>query len=248
MENGASLVAPETVFLSADTVIGKDVIIEPNVVIGPGVVIEDGATIKSFCHLERAHVGPYATVGPFARLRPGAKLAKNAHVGNFVEIKQSDIGEGAKVNHLTYIGDSSVGAAANIGAGTITCNYDGFEKHRTEIGAGAFIGSNSSPDRAGQDRRGRLCRLGQRHLQERRARCPGLDPGPAGGAGRLGGQGSRAAHPQEVTLATKSHGTCVATQIGAIYLLARVKRSRGACAASLALSAPVRWRRSLLMR
>ena len=144
MENGASLVAPETVFLSADTVIGKDVIIEPNVVIGPGVVIEDGATIKSFCHLERAHVGPYATVGPFARLRPGAKLAKNAHVGNFVEIKQSDIGEGAKVNHLTYIGDSSVGAAANIGAGTITCNYDGFEKHRTEIGAGAFIGSNSS--------------------------------------------------------------------------------------------------------
>jgi bifunctional UDP-N-acetylglucosamine pyrophosphorylase/glucosamine-1-phosphate N-acetyltransferase len=144
MENGASLVAPETVFLSADTVIGKDVIIEPNVVIGPGVVIEDGATIKSFCHLERAHVGPYATVGPFARLRPGAKLAKNAHVGNFVEIKQSDIGEGAKVNHLTYIGDSSVGAAANIGAGTITCNYDGFEKHRTEIGAGAFLGSNSS--------------------------------------------------------------------------------------------------------
>ena len=144
MENGASLVAPETVFLSADTVIGKDVIIEPNVVIGPGVVIEDGATIKSFCHLERAHVGHHATVGPFARLRPGAKLAKNAHVGNFVEIKQSEIGEGAKVNHLTYIGDSSVGAAANIGAGTITCNYDGFEKHRTEIGAGAFIGSNSS--------------------------------------------------------------------------------------------------------
>ena len=144
MEKGATLVAPDTVFLSHDTVIGKDVIIEPNVVIGPGVRIEDGATIKAFCHIERAHVGPGATVGPFARLRPGATLAKDAHVGNFVEIKQAEIGEGAKVNHLTYIGDASVGAGANIGAGTITCNYDGFAKHRTEIGAGAFIGSNSS--------------------------------------------------------------------------------------------------------
>ncbi len=144
MTNGATLVAPETVFLSHDTRIGKDVVIEPHVVIGERVVIEDGATIKSFCYMQDARIGQGATVGPFARLRPGAALAKDAHVGNFVEIKQSEIGEGAKVNHLTYIGDTSVGARANIGAGTITCNYDGFDKHRTEIGAGAFIGSNTS--------------------------------------------------------------------------------------------------------
>jgi bifunctional UDP-N-acetylglucosamine pyrophosphorylase / glucosamine-1-phosphate N-acetyltransferase len=144
MANGATLIAPETVFLSHDTRIGKDVVIEPHVVIGEQVIIEDGATIKSFCYMEKSRIGPGATIGPFARLRPGASLAKNAHVGNFVEIKQSEIGEGAKVNHLTYIGDTSVGARANIGAGTITCNYDGFDKHRTEIGAGAFVGSNSS--------------------------------------------------------------------------------------------------------
>jgi bifunctional UDP-N-acetylglucosamine pyrophosphorylase/glucosamine-1-phosphate N-acetyltransferase len=114
------------------------------VVIGPGVVIEDGVTIRAFSHLEGARIGPGAMVGPFARLRPGASLAKDAHVGNFVEIKQAEIGEGAKVNHLTYIGDASVGARANVGAGTITCNYDGFAKHRTEIGAGAFIGSNTA--------------------------------------------------------------------------------------------------------
>jgi bifunctional UDP-N-acetylglucosamine pyrophosphorylase/glucosamine-1-phosphate N-acetyltransferase len=120
------------------------VVIEPHVVIGERVTIEDGATIKSFCHIEGARIGAGATVGPFARLRPGASLAADAHVGNFVEIKQAEIGEGAKVNHLTYIGDASVGARANIGAGTITCNYDGFDKHRTEIGASAFIGSNSS--------------------------------------------------------------------------------------------------------
>jgi len=144
MANGATLVAPETVFFSYDTSVGRDVTIEPNVVIGPGVTIDDGVTIRAFCHIESAKIGPGATVGPFARLRPGAALAKDAHVGNFVEIKNSDIAEGAKVNHLTYIGDASVGAKANIGAGTITCNYDGFAKHRTEIGAGAFIGSNSS--------------------------------------------------------------------------------------------------------
>ena len=144
MANGATLVAPETVFLSHDTRIGKDVIIEPHVVIGVRVVIEDDATIKSFCYMQDSRIGKGATVGPFARLRPGAVLAKDAHVGNFVEIKQSEIGEGAKVNHLTYIGDTSVGARANVGAGTITCNYDGFAKHRTEIGADAFIGSNSS--------------------------------------------------------------------------------------------------------
>jgi bifunctional UDP-N-acetylglucosamine pyrophosphorylase/glucosamine-1-phosphate N-acetyltransferase len=144
MANGATLVAPDTVFFSHDTRIGRDVVIEPNVVIGPGVVIEDGATIKAFCHIEGAHVGAGAIVGPYARLRPGATLGQQSHVGNFVEIKQAEIGEGAKVNHLTYIGDASVGARTNIGAGTITCNYDGFAKHRTEIGAGAFIGSNSS--------------------------------------------------------------------------------------------------------
>jgi bifunctional UDP-N-acetylglucosamine pyrophosphorylase/glucosamine-1-phosphate N-acetyltransferase len=144
MAEGATLVAPETVFLSHDTRIGKDVVIEPHVVIGERVSIADGVTIKSFCHIDGAAIGPGATVGPFARLRPGAALAKDAHVGNFVEIKQAEIGEGAKINHLTYIGDASVGPRANVGAGTITCNYDGFDKHRTEIGAGAFIGSNSS--------------------------------------------------------------------------------------------------------
>lgn len=144
MAGGATLVAPDTVFFSADTSVGQDVLIEPSVVFGPGVTIEDGVTIKAFCHIEQAKIGPGATVGPFARLRPGAALAKDAHVGNFVEIKNAEVAEGAKVNHLTYIGDAEIGAKANIGAGTITCNYDGFEKHRTEIGAGAFIGSNSS--------------------------------------------------------------------------------------------------------
>ena len=144
MVHGATLVAPETVFLSYDTALGRDVTIEPNVFIGPGVAIEDGVTIRAFCHIEHASIARGATVGPFARLRPGANLAPDAHVGNFVEIKNAEIAEGAKVNHLTYIGDASVGAKANIGAGTITCNYDGFSKHRTEIGAGAFVGSNSS--------------------------------------------------------------------------------------------------------
>ena len=144
MEHGATLVAPETVFFSYDTAIGRDVTIEPNVFIGTGVTISYAVIIKGFCHIEQASIGEGASVGPFARFRPGAAVAKNAHIGNFVEIKNSQIAEGAKVNHLTYIGDASVGAKANIGAGTIVCNYDGFAKHRTEIGAGAFIGSNSS--------------------------------------------------------------------------------------------------------
>jgi bifunctional UDP-N-acetylglucosamine pyrophosphorylase/glucosamine-1-phosphate N-acetyltransferase len=144
MAGGATLVAPETVFFSFDTSVGKDVLIEPNVVIGPGVTIDDGVTIRAFCHIEAAIIGPGAAIGPFARLRPGAALAKGVKVGNFVEIKNSEVAEGAKVNHLTYIGDASVGAKANVGAGTVVCNYDGFAKHRTEIGAGAFIGSNSS--------------------------------------------------------------------------------------------------------
>jgi bifunctional UDP-N-acetylglucosamine pyrophosphorylase/glucosamine-1-phosphate N-acetyltransferase len=144
MAGGATLVAPETVFLAFDARIGRDVLIEPHVVIGRGVEIEDGAVIRAFSHLEGARVAGGASVGPFARLRPGADIAAHARIGNFVEIKQATIEEGAKINHLTYIGDARVGANANIGAGTITCNYDGFAKHRTDIGAGAFIGSNSA--------------------------------------------------------------------------------------------------------
>ena len=144
MRNGATLVAPETVFLSADTEIGRDVVIEPHVVFGPGVVIEDGAVIHSFSHLEGARIGKGVSVGPFARLRPGATLQEGSRVGNFVEIKAAEIGPGAKINHLSYIGDASVGAGSNIGAGTITCNYDGYAKHRTEIGDSAFVGTNSS--------------------------------------------------------------------------------------------------------
>jgi bifunctional UDP-N-acetylglucosamine pyrophosphorylase / glucosamine-1-phosphate N-acetyltransferase len=144
MRDGATLMAPETVFFSCDTKIGRDVLIEPNVIFGLGCVIEDGAVIHAFSHLEGAHVRSGATVGPFARLRPGADLGRDAKVGNFVEIKAAHVGEGAKISHLTYIGDASVGAQANIGAGTITCNYDGHNKFKTEIGAGAFIGSNSS--------------------------------------------------------------------------------------------------------
>src|SRR5260221_2642178 len=144
MEAGVTITAPESVFLSTDTKFGKDITIEPNVVFGPGVTIEDGATIRSFSHLEGAHVGKGARVGPFARLRPGADLGKDVHVGNFVEIKEATIETGAKGNHLTYIGDARVGEGANVGAGTITCNYDGVAKHRTDIGKGAFIGSNSA--------------------------------------------------------------------------------------------------------
>jgi bifunctional UDP-N-acetylglucosamine pyrophosphorylase/glucosamine-1-phosphate N-acetyltransferase len=144
MDEGVTMVAPQTVFLSADTKLGRDVTIEPNVVFGPGVTVEDGALIRSFSHLEGAHVGKGARVGPFARLRPGAKLGTEVHIGNFVEVKQATIEAGAKANHLSYIGDARVGEGANIGAGTITCNYDGVAKHHTDIGAGSFIGSNSS--------------------------------------------------------------------------------------------------------
>jgi bifunctional UDP-N-acetylglucosamine pyrophosphorylase / glucosamine-1-phosphate N-acetyltransferase len=144
MLDGATLIAPETVFIAMDAKIGRDVVIEPHVVIGPGVSIDDGAVIHAFSHLEGAHVASGASVGPFARLRPGADIAGNARIGNFVEIKKATIEAGAKVNHLSYIGDARVGAGANIGAGTITCNYDGFSKFRTDIGAGAFIGSNSA--------------------------------------------------------------------------------------------------------
>jgi bifunctional UDP-N-acetylglucosamine pyrophosphorylase/glucosamine-1-phosphate N-acetyltransferase len=144
LEAGVTMIAPETVFLSADTRFGRDVLLEPNVVFGPGCVIEDNAVVHAFSHLEGAHVGKGASVGPFARLRPGAKLGTKSRVGNFVEVKAAELGEGAKANHLAYIGDGSVGAGANLGAGTIFCNYDGKNKHRTEVGKGAFIGSNSA--------------------------------------------------------------------------------------------------------
>lgn len=144
MADGASLQAPETVWFSHDTALGRDVTVEPNVVFGPGVEVADGATIRAFSHLEGATVAAGAIVGPYARLRPGAAIGARAHVGNFVEVKNATLGDGAKANHLSYLGDADVGAGANVGAGTITCNYDGFLKHRTRIGAGAFIGSNSA--------------------------------------------------------------------------------------------------------
>ncbi|MCW2276013.1 bifunctional UDP-N-acetylglucosamine diphosphorylase/glucosamine-1-phosphate N-acetyltransferase GlmU [Rhodoblastus acidophilus] len=144
MENGATLIAPETVFFSYDTVLGADVLVEPHVVFGPGVTVADHVVIHAFSHLEGATLAEKATIGPYARLRPGANLARGAKVGNFVEIKKAEIGEDAKVNHLTYIGDATIGPRANIGAGVITCNYDGFLKYRTEIGADAFVGSNCS--------------------------------------------------------------------------------------------------------
>jgi len=144
LDAGVTFVAPETVFLCADTKFGKDVVVEPYVVFGQQVTIEDGAVIHSFSHLAGAHVGKGASVGPFARLRPGTRLGEKARIGNFVEVKEAVIEAGAKANHLSYIGDASVGANANIGAGTITCNYDGSAKHRTSIGKDAFIGSNSA--------------------------------------------------------------------------------------------------------
>ena len=144
MAGGATLLDPRTVYFSHDTRLGRDVLIEPSVVFGPGVTVADGATIRAFSHIEGTSIGPGATVGPFARLRPGTRLEAGARVGNFVETKNTVMGEGAKANHLTYIGDAVVGERANIGAGTITCNYDGYQKSKTEIGAHAFIGSNTA--------------------------------------------------------------------------------------------------------
>jgi bifunctional UDP-N-acetylglucosamine pyrophosphorylase/glucosamine-1-phosphate N-acetyltransferase len=144
MDAGVTLIAPETVYLAADTTFGKDVTIEPFVVIGPGVSIADGAVIHSFSHIVQATIGKNASVGPYARLRPGTSLGDGARIGNFVETKAATLEAGVKVNHLSYIGDAEVGANANIGAGTITCNYDGFSKHKTTIGKGAFVGTNSS--------------------------------------------------------------------------------------------------------
>ena len=144
MAEGATLIAPETVWFSHDTIIGRDVTIEPNVFFGPGVSVEDNVQIRAHSHIEGARIRRGARVGPFARLRPGADLGADVHIGNFVEVKNVTLGAGAKANHLAYLGDGCVGEGANIGAGTIFCNYDGFNKHRTDVGAGAFVGSNSA--------------------------------------------------------------------------------------------------------
>ena len=144
MADGVTLVAPDTVWFAHDTRIGRDCVIEPNVVFGPGVTIADGVTVRAFSHIEGASIAPGAEIGPYARLRPGAEIGEKAKVGNFVEVKKAKLGKGAKAIHLSYIGDAEVGEAANIGAGTITCNYDGFFKYGTQIGAGAFIGSNTA--------------------------------------------------------------------------------------------------------
>lgn len=154
MANGVTLVAPETVFFSHDTLLSNDVTVEPNVVFGPGVTVESGAVIKAFSHLEGAKVGANALVGPYARLRPGTDLRENTKVGNFVEVKSAIVAKGSKINHLTYIGDTVIGTGVNIGAGTVTCNYDGFGKHKTTIGDGVFIGSGSllvAPVKIGND-------------------------------------------------------------------------------------------------
>lgn len=144
MADGATLIAPDTVWFAHDTVLGRDVTVEPNVVFGPGVSVADGVTIRAFCHIEGATIATGAEVGPYARLRPGTVLGEKSKIGNFVETKKAVLGKGAKANHLTYLGDAQVGEGANIGAGTITCNYDGFFKYPTVIGAGAFVGSNSA--------------------------------------------------------------------------------------------------------
>ncbi|MBY8975152.1 bifunctional UDP-N-acetylglucosamine diphosphorylase/glucosamine-1-phosphate N-acetyltransferase GlmU [Rhodobacteraceae bacterium NNCM2] len=154
MAGGTTLVAPETVHLAWDTKLGRDVVVEPNVVFGPGVTVHDGATIRAFCHLTECEIAPDVSIGPFARLRGGARIGQGAQIGNFVEMKNVEFGAGAKAAHLTYVGDASVGEKANLGAGTITCNYDGVNKHRTEIGERAFIGSNTmliAPVRVGDD-------------------------------------------------------------------------------------------------
>ncbi|PWG01377.1 bifunctional UDP-N-acetylglucosamine diphosphorylase/glucosamine-1-phosphate N-acetyltransferase GlmU [Sphingosinicella humi] len=144
MADGVTLVAPDTVWFAHDTVIGRDCVVEPNVVFGPGVRIADGVTIRAFSHIEGAEIASGAEVGPYARLRPGAEIGEKAKVGNFVEVKKARLGKGAKANHLTYLGDAEIGAGVNVGAGTITCNYDGFFKYPTKIGEGAFIGSNTA--------------------------------------------------------------------------------------------------------
>ena len=154
MDNGVTLIDPESVWFSYDTQIGRDVVIEPSVYFGPGVIIGDNVKIRAFCHIEGTTIAAGCEIGPFARLRPGTVLDENCKIGNFVETKKAHLHKGAKANHLTYLGDAEIGAGANIGAGTITCNYDGYFKYQTVIGAGAFIGSNSAliaPVKIGRD-------------------------------------------------------------------------------------------------
>jgi bifunctional UDP-N-acetylglucosamine pyrophosphorylase/glucosamine-1-phosphate N-acetyltransferase len=154
MDDGATLIAPETIWFAWDTKVGRDVLIEPNVFFGPGVSISDNVKIRANSHIEGATIGSGCEIGPFARLRPGTVLEEKAKIGNFVETKKAHLGKGAKANHLTYLGDATIGAGANIGAGTITCNYDGYFKYQTVIGEGAFIGSNSAliaPVKIGRD-------------------------------------------------------------------------------------------------
>jgi bifunctional UDP-N-acetylglucosamine pyrophosphorylase / glucosamine-1-phosphate N-acetyltransferase len=189
MLNGATLTAPETVFFSADTLIGQDVVIGPHVVFGPGVTVEDGAEILAFSHLEGAHVGAGARIGPYARLRPGAEIGADAHIGNFVEVKKAVIGQGAKANHLSYIGDARVGAGTNIGAGTITCNYDGYEKHLTDIGANVFVGSNTAlvaPVKVGDGATSRRAASSRAMFRPMRWRSPG----PASNCAKAGPRAS----------------------------------------------------------
>ncbi len=188
MRDGATLIAPETVWFSYDTKIGRDVVIEPNVFFGPGVTVEDGAEIKANCHFERARIGRGCARRPVRAPAPGAELGAKVHVGNFVEVKNSTLGVGAKANHLSYLGDGTVGAGANIGAGTIFCNYDGFFKHRTEIGEGAFVGSNTSlvaPVKIGE---GAYIGSGSVITKNVRRRRPGARAHQPGGASRLGGE------------------------------------------------------------
>ena len=179
LDAGVTLIAPETVHLAADTTFGNDVTIEPFVVIGPGVTIADGAVIHSFSHIVQASIGKKASVGPYARLRPGTSLGDGARIGNFVETKAAILEAGVKVNHLSYIGDAHVGANSNIGAGTITCNYDGFLKHKTIDRRGRLRRHQFLAGGAGEDRQGRLYRLGLGHHQGRAGRCDGRGAQPA---------------------------------------------------------------------
>ncbi len=192
LEAGVTMVDPATVYLSTDTRFGRDVTIGPHVIFGKGVTVADNVEIRAFCHIDGAAIGPGCLVGPFARLRPGARLERDVHVGNFVEMKEAVLEAGAKANHLTYIGDARVGAGANIGAGTITCNYDGFFKSRTEIGAGAFIGSNTAlvaPVKVGD---GAIVGRGLGDHARRGARLAGRRARRAGRAAGLGGALPRA--------------------------------------------------------
>ena len=188
MAGGVTMTDPTSVFLSMDTRLGRDVTIGPFCVFGPGVDVGDGVTLKGFCHLEGCTIAEGATVGPYARLRPAAEIGPGAHIGNFVEVKKARVEQGAKVNHLTYIGDARVGAGANVGAGTITCNYDGYAKHHTDIGAGAFIGSNSAlvaPVTIGD---GAIIGAGSAISGDRARGRAGPDPRPADRARGLGGE------------------------------------------------------------